>query len=211
MTHLGTTNAQLMVPPHIARALLVPNRVCEQNTSITHLDRVIFQHCYISNPEITPTNRLIVALSNFTAAATDIPNTNVHTQVTELKQLLDATQEQTLSKKRVYFNLPTSESAIPVPASTETTTTEQAINRNTQQEPRVVTAAIDKPAGPFISNCALKDTSLSNRMLCRCIVQKAVAKQTLRRALRQSRAPAQYVTDVINEVFDPDTGKSLKY
>ena len=43
------------------------------------------------------------------------------------------------------------------------------------------------------------------------VVQKAIAKQKLRRTLRQTRAPARYVTDVINEVFDPDTGKSLKY
>lgn len=42
-------------------------------------------------------------------------------------------------------------------------------------------------------------------------MQKAIAKQTLRHTLRQTQVPAKYVTDVINEVFDPETGKSLKY
>jgi hypothetical protein len=111
----------------------------------------------------------------------------------------------------VTFDLPSTVCAIPVPMYTKHTTPEQALRRNTQQEPRVVTTSIDKPAGPPIVYCVLKQAPPSDRMLCRHIVQKAIAKHTLRRTLPQTQTPAQYVTDVINKVFDPDTGKSLKY
>lgn len=45
----------------------------------------------------------------------------------------------------------------------------------------------------------------------RHIMQKAIEKQTLQQTLWQKCAPARYVTDVINKVFDINTGKSLKY
>jgi hypothetical protein len=43
-------------------------------------DTVIFQHWHITNPEIMPINKLIVALTNFTTAAIGIPNINNKTQ-----------------------------------------------------------------------------------------------------------------------------------
>jgi hypothetical protein len=50
-------------------------------------DTVIFQHRRITNPEITPIDKLIVALTNFTTAANGIPNTGVQLQINELRKL----------------------------------------------------------------------------------------------------------------------------
>jgi hypothetical protein len=80
------------------------------------LDTVIFQHQRITNPEITPIDKLIVALTDFTTAANGIPNTGVQLQINELTKLISGQQNTdindsndstpTVERLKVRFALP---------------------------------------------------------------------------------------------------------
>jgi hypothetical protein len=161
-------------------------------------DTVIFQHRRITNPEITPIDKLIVALTDFTKAANGIPNTGVQLQINELTKLISGQQNTdindsnnstpTVKHLKVRFALPpqpekrlkSPSGLLHQPTPPSTNSLDQAICRNIQQSPRVVTATVDKHTGsPICSNKMDKVPPPKDRVACRHTVQKAIAIQNL--------------------------------
>jgi len=88
-------------------------------------DRVLFQHKYITNPEITPTDKLIVALTDFTTAIERKSNADVQQQVAGLEKYVEVTQpndgKHNGHKKKVTFDLPLVSSPLIVTRTSATT------------------------------------------------------------------------------------------
>ncbi len=194
------------------------------------LDTVIFQHWRITNPEITPINKLIVALTNFRTAANGIPNTGLQLQINKLTKLISRQQNTdindsnnstpTVKHLKVRFALmPRPEKQLKLPSGLlhqptppSTNSSDQAICCNIQQSPRVVTATVDKHTGsPICSNKMDKVPPPKDQVAHQHTVQKAIAIQNLQQTLQQTQTPAQYVAECINEVFNIKSRKLLKY
>jgi hypothetical protein len=198
---------------------------CKKTQSERILDTVSFQHRYLTIPELTTEDKIVLALGDIKSILLKRSNAIGKQEWQAIKQLHDIFQTSDVNFKKVTFKdlppLPPGEVAndhgdISTVMPNIVATPRVLVNTNLVEPPRVVTAVIDKPLG---SSTPQTKHNMRTRQAQK--LQEIMQQQQEHQILTRNHAKTHVIDlehamtimeqETANATFDEESGQVLKY